>query len=158
MADRLSPDARSKNMAAIRSSATAPERHVINYLRILGYRVIPNLKRLPGCPDAVIPNSRIVILVHGCFWHQHGPCQDSRLPRSNRSYWLPKLAANKLRDSRNTRRLRRMGWHVFVIWDCQVTPQGLSRLARRIARVPNHQANQGSAPETAIRNRTGGSR
>jgi DNA mismatch endonuclease (patch repair protein) len=92
---------------------------------------------LPGKPDAVIPDLRLAVLVHGCFWHQHGICPDSRLPGSNRTYWLPKLAANKLRDRRIAQHLRRLGWHVFVIWDCQVTVQGLSRLADRITRLPH---------------------
>jgi len=124
-------------MAAIRSSSTSPERQVIKYLRVLGHRIQPNLNGLPGRPDAVIAARRTAVFVHGCFWHQHGICPDSRLPRSNTKYWLPKLRANKLRDLRNARRLRRTGWHVFVIWDCQVTPQGLSRLARRITRLPH---------------------
>ena len=139
MADKLSREARSKNMAAIRSSSTTPEKRVITFLRTLGYRVLPNLKRLPGKPDAVIPDLRLAVLVHGCFWHQHGPCSDSRLPRSNAAYWIPKLVRNKRRDARNTRRLRRLGWHVFVIWDCQVKQHGLARLACRIARLQRGQ-------------------
>jgi DNA mismatch endonuclease (patch repair protein) len=141
MADRLTREARSKNMAAIRSSSTTPERTVARYLAALGYRTQRNRKTLPGKPDIVLPDLRSVIFVHGCFWHQHGPCADSRLPRSNLAYWLPKLAANKRRDERNTRRLRRAGWHVFVIWDCQATQQQLPRLARRVARLPHRPTN-----------------
>ena len=135
MADKLSKQARSRNMAAIRSSATEPERQVIRHLRQAGLRVLSNHKELPGRPDAVIPSTRTVVFVHGCFWHQHGKCPDSRLPRSNVHYWTPKLAANKRRDSRRTRQLRRMGWHVFVIWDCQVTSRGLDQLVGRILRL-----------------------
>jgi len=121
-------------MAAIRSSATRPEKKVIQHLRHAGFRVVPNRKDLPGRPDAVIPSARAVVFVHGCFWHQHGKCPDSRLPQSNAEYWTPKLTGNKRRDARRKRQLRRMGWHVFVIWDCEVTPIGLARLERRIGR------------------------
>jgi DNA mismatch endonuclease (patch repair protein) len=139
MADRLTRNARSKNMAAIRSVSTTPEKAVARHLAALGYRVQRNRKSLPGKPDVVLPDLKLSIFVHGCFWHQHGPCSDSRLPQSNVTYWLPKLAANKRRDIRNTRRLRRLGWHVFVIWDCQVAPDGLSHLASRIARLQRRQ-------------------
>ena len=141
MADKLSKQARSRNMAAIRSTATRPERQVIRHLRHAGLRVLSNHKDLPGRPDAVIPSTCTVVFVHGCFWHQHGKCLDSRLPQSNVQYWKPKLASNKRRDSRRTRQLRRMGWHVFVIWDCQVTSQGLKRLVRRILRLKEGSAN-----------------
>ena len=133
MADKLSKEARSRNMAAIRSSATRPERQVIRYLRRAGLHVVANGKYLPGKPDAVIPSAHTVVFVHGCFWHQHGRCADSRLPQSNVQYWTPKLVANKRRDARRARQLRRMGWHVLVIWDCQVTPRRLARLAGNIA-------------------------
>ena len=134
MADKLSKEARSRNMAGIRSQATGPERRVIRHLRRAGLRVVPNQEDLPGRPDAVIPSAQSVVFVHGCFWHQHGKCADSRLPQSNAEYWIPKLAANTRRDRRRVRQLRRMGWHVFVIWDCQVTPRGLERLTGRILR------------------------
>ena len=135
MADKLSKQARSRNMAAIRSVATRPERQVIRHLRQAGLKVLVNHKHLPGRPDAVIPSTRTAVFVHGCFWHQHGRCSDSRLPQSKVHYWAPKLAANKRRDSRRIRQLRKMGWHVFVIWDCQVTSKGLKRLVGRILRL-----------------------
>lgn len=137
MADRLTKIARSKNMAGIKSDSTTPERIVARYLAVLGYHLQRNRKTLPGKPDIVLPELKLAIFVHGCFWHKHGPCSDSRLPQSNVSYWRPKLAANKRRDERNTRKLRRAGWHVYVIWGCQVRQQGLARLARRIARLPH---------------------
>jgi DNA mismatch endonuclease (patch repair protein) len=146
MADKLTKEARSRNMAAIRSCSTLPERQVIRHLRRAGFRVFSNQKDLPGRPDAVIPSARTIVFVHGCFWHQHGRCADSRLPQSNAHYWTPKLAANKRRDSRRMRQLRRMGWHVFVIWDCQVTTLGLKRLTSRIVR------SQGGVVKRSTRN------
>lgn len=81
-------------------------------------------------PDIVFPRLRKVIFVHGCFWHQHGRCIDGRLPKSRTSYWTPKLSWNRKRDQANRRKLRRLGWESFVIWDCQT--RNPVRLQRRL--------------------------
>jgi DNA mismatch endonuclease (patch repair protein) len=79
---------------------------------------------LPGRPDLVFSSSRKVIFVHGCFWHQHRGCIDGRTPKSNTTYWLPKLANNKKRDKKNRSRLATLGWKSLVIWDCQTGDGG----------------------------------
>ena len=62
-----------------------------------------------------------IIFVHGCFWHLHQKksCRDARQPKSNQSYWTPKLARNVARDKEHRATLRKLGWRVLVIWDCE---------------------------------------
>jgi len=127
--DALSPDRRSENMRRIRSVDTAPEMAVRKAAHRLGYRYRLHRKDLPGRPDLVFPSRKAAIFVHGCFWHQHSRCREGRVPGSNRQYWSPKLAANVARDSRNRRKLRRLGWRVLTVWECEVSD---SRLDARI--------------------------
>lgn len=59
--------------------------------------------------------------MHGCFWHLHPDpkCRDARLPKSNESYWGPKLKRNTERDEQHVAELRKQGWRVLVIWECE---------------------------------------
>ncbi|MGH7135925.1 MAG: hypothetical protein ACREHD_09310 [Pirellulales bacterium] len=86
---------------------------------------------MPGVPDLVFPRLRKIINVNGCFWHLHG-CPRCRVPTSRRVYWEKKLARNVARDHRNRRRLRRHGWHVMTIWECQLSAVAEQRLRARI--------------------------
>lgn len=106
-------------MSRIRAKNTKPEMVVRGALSRLGYRFRLHVRKLPGCPDIVLPRYATVIQVKGCFWHGHD-CLKGRLPRSNRSYWIPKLKLNKMRDRKNERKLRRMGWSVKTIWECRL--------------------------------------
>jgi DNA mismatch endonuclease (patch repair protein) len=118
MADVYTPEKRSRIMAAIRSSGTAPEEHLYSIVRgALGrrWRIDRNVRALPGQPDIVIPSLRLAIFLDGCFYHccpRHG-----RIPKSNRAYWAPKLARNVCRDRANSRALRRIGFGVWRIWE-----------------------------------------
>lgn len=98
-----------------------PELAVRRAVRSLGHQFSLNAKNLPGKPDIVLRDRTEVIFVHGCFWHQHPRkgCLDARLPKSNREYWLPKLERNAKRDRSVVRALRRVGWKVVVIWECE---------------------------------------
>jgi len=111
--------ARSANMAKIRSKDTKPEMLVRRALHRLGFRFRLHVKDLPGNPDLVLPKHRTIIEVKGCFWHGHN-CTDGRTPKSNKAYWLPKLARNKARDRSNARKLRRLGWSVHGLWECRI--------------------------------------
>ena len=134
MADKLSARQRSWNMSRIRSRDTNPELAVRRSLRRLGYRYRLHRNDLPGKPDIVLPKHRIVIFVHGCFWHQHAGCIDCSNPKTNIKYWSPKLLANLQRDRKNRRTLRRLGWTAIVIWECQTqrTEQLRDRLSRKL--------------------------
>lgn len=112
-------------MRRIKSAHTTPELTVRRLAWRLGYRYRLHKKDLPGKPDLVFPAKKAVIFVHGCFWHQHpkAACQDSRLPKSRQDYWLPKLARNQQRDKEHQKALKKLGWRVLVIWDCETRHQ-----------------------------------
>lgn len=84
----------------------------------LGYRYRLHVRSLPGTPDLVFPRPRKIIRVSGCFWHMHG-CGRCRIPASRRAYWIAKLKRNRDRDVRTRRKLRRLGWRVLTVWECQ---------------------------------------
>lgn len=118
--DVFSPEKRSQVMSRIRSKDTKPEKIIRSILHKLGFRFRINRKDLPGKPDIVLPKYRIVIFVHGCFWHQHEGCPRSKKPTSNAQYWNPKLKNNVLRDEKNILELEESGWRVFILWECQI--------------------------------------
>lgn len=122
---------RSRAMMAVKSTHTTPEMTVRRLAHALGYRYRLHVAELPGKPDLVFPRLRKIIDVRGCFWHLHG-CQRCRIPSSRRSYWQAKLARNAERDQKTLRQLRRIGWQVLVIWECQTHPKRLMALQKRI--------------------------
>lgn len=132
--DKLTAARRSANMSAIRSKNTKPELTVRKIVHSLGYRYRLHCSDLPGKPDLVFRRRRKVIFVHGCFWHLHPTkrCADARHPKSNLAYWEPKLLRNAQRDRQQVASLKRMGWKVMVIWDCEVG--NADRLIDRIVR------------------------
>jgi len=133
---------RSAMMSRIRSKDTKPEMLVRKALHRLGFRFRLHVRGLPGKPDIVLPKYGTVIQVKGCFWHGH-TCIDGRIPKSNRDYWVPKLAKNKERDLANGRKLRRLGWSVRSLWECRVcslSPEGMDRLLTNML-----QGHQGAA-------------
>jgi len=138
MADTKTPEARSANMANIRSTNTKPEELVRKYIFSKGFRYRKNDKRLPGKPDIVLPKYRTVIFVNGCFWHMHN-CTRARLPKSNLDYWEPKIKRNVERDKENYKTLKKMGWKVIVIWECELKKKSrderLSNLVDEISRL-----------------------
>ena len=119
MIDRVNQATRSRIMQAVRTKNTGPELAVRSLLHRMGYRFRLHRKDLPGTPDIVFPKCRVVVFVHGCFWHAHG-CSKGKLPNSRQEYWVPKLAANRLRDARHVRELEAEGWHVEIVWQCQL--------------------------------------
>jgi len=119
MADTHSKEVRSKNMSHIRSTNSKPEETVRKYLFSKGLRYRKNVRRLPGCPDIVLPKYRTVIFVNGCFWHKHDCCRFV-WPSSNEEYWHQKISRNIERDAENQKLLMEQGWRVLVIWECQL--------------------------------------
>ncbi len=122
---------RSANMRAIRSKDMLPELAVRRLVHKLGYRFRLHRRDLPGKPDLVFASRRKVIFVHGCFWHSHS-CKTAHVPKSNLSYWLPKLQRNQVRDSKNLKTLRGVGWQPLVIWECETRDEGAVR--KRLAK------------------------
>ena len=121
MTDIVSPEARSRIMAQVKSKGTKPEMMVRRMLHGLGYRYRLHRTDLPGRPDLTFPSRRKVVFVNGCFWHNHPNCVNVRLPASNRDYWLPKLERNRARDIRNLSLLEESGWAATTVWECQLT-------------------------------------
>lgn len=123
MVDVLSPSQRRYCMSQIRDKDTKPELFVRRILHAEGYRYRLHDKKLPGKPDLVFSSRRKVIFVHGCFWHRHN-CRYGRVtPKTRQEFWIAKLQGNRDRDLRNRRELRRLGWDVLVVWECQIKRQ-----------------------------------
>ncbi|MES2535492.1 MAG: DNA mismatch endonuclease Vsr [Pseudomonadota bacterium] len=120
MADTISPERRSRNMAAIRSRDTKPEIAVRKLLHALGFRFRLQRKDLPGRPDIVLPRYNAVVFVNGCFWHQHEGCKLASKPASRQEYWKIKLERNVERDKSSFDKLTELGWQVIVVWECDL--------------------------------------
>lgn len=130
--DSLSKAHRSWNMSRIRSRDTVPELAVRSVLHRLGYRFRLHRRDLPGCPDIILTRLRTVIFVHGCFWHRHQRCRYAYTPKTRRAFWQKKFADNVDRDHRVKAALRKLGWHIIVVWECQT--EDTSNLEVRLTR------------------------
>jgi DNA mismatch endonuclease (patch repair protein) len=130
--DTLSRKERSERMGRVRAKDTKPEMFVRRLIHGLGYRYRLHSAKLPGHPDLVFTGRKKVIFVHGCFWHRHGGCPNCRLPKSRLDFWEPKLARNRQRDISNQAKLRKMGWKLLVIWECELKDQ--TRLVKRVVK------------------------
>jgi DNA mismatch endonuclease Vsr len=126
------PDLRRKMMSAVRARDTRPELAVRSMLHAMGYRFRLHRRDLPGRPDVVLPGRRKVVLVHGCFWHQHPSptCRAAQMPRTRQEYWGPKLMGNIARDRRDLEALKVAGWGVLVVWECELV--GPADLVQRL--------------------------
>ena len=111
---------RSRNMSAIKSKNTKPEIAVRKVLHSMGYRFRLHSKNLPGSPDIVLPKSKTVIFVHGCFWHRHENCKYASTPKTRKEFWENKFKANINRDNLNQANLLLRGWKIIIIWECQL--------------------------------------
>ena len=107
-------------MSRIRGRDTKPELVVRRWLWHQGFRYRLYVKSLPGRPDIVMRKWRTVIFVNGCFWHGHD-CQSDRRPSTNARFWQEKIERNRERDARNVAALQAAGWHVLVVWECQLS-------------------------------------
>jgi DNA mismatch endonuclease (patch repair protein) len=125
-------------MRSIRSKNTTPELMARRLIHSMGYRYQLHARDLPGKPDIVFAKYKAVIFVHGCFWHLHSKCREGRIPSSNVSYWSPKLQRNVDRDIENQKTLRKTGWRILVLWECELRIQNCDRLEKRISRFLEH--------------------
>ena len=118
--DKISKEARSRNMSKITGKNTKPELIVRKKLYEMGYRYRLNVKDLPGKPDIVLRKLKKVIFVHGCFWHRHEHCKFSTIPKTNTAFWLRKFERTVERDKEVIDGLINLGWSSFVVWECQL--------------------------------------
>lgn len=116
----MTPEQRSRCMAAIKGKDTKPEMIVRKYLFSRGLRYRVNNRKLPGSPDIVLKKYKTVIFVDGCFWHAHRGCKYYRLPKSNVDFWRAKIARNIARDYVNNVDLELAGWKVIRVWECEI--------------------------------------
>ena len=147
--DKLSPEQRHKNMAAIRGKDTKPEMIVRRGLWKRGFRYRLNSSRLPGHPDLVLRKYRTCIFVNGCFWHGHNvtisnnqyPITDNseccKIPTTNREFWVAKIRRNQQRDIEEQRKLAEMGWHCITVWECELKPKHREQTLKSLAYTLN---------------------
>lgn len=114
-------------MASVGTRDTAPEKFVRSILHGLGLRFRIQRKDLPGTPDIVLSKHRLVVFVHGCFWHRHLGCARATIPRTNVEFWSSKFLRNIARDRENRLALKRMGWRVAIVWECELRTPGRLR-------------------------------
>ena len=150
--DKLSPQQRHANMAAIRSKDTKPEMIVRRGLWKRGFRYRLNHKRLPGHPDLVLRKYRTCIFVNGCFWHGHKLTESTvqvssfkiqgseccKIPATNREFWVNKILRNKERDREEQKQLAAMGWHCITVWECELKPKVREQTLESLAFTLNH--------------------
>jgi len=116
-------------MSRIRSKNTKPEIIVRRYLYSKGlrYRIHANL---PGKPDLVFRQRKIVVFVNGCFWHGHEGCKDFSIPKTRSDFWQEKIGKNISRDKKNYEILKNEGWRVLRIWECELGKDKMPNLER----------------------------
>lgn len=150
MTDVFDPAKRSAVMRRVKGRDTTPEMTVRRALTRLGARYRLHRKDLPGAPDVVMPGRRLVLFVHGCFWHGHDCPRGARTPKQNRDYWQAKVARNRARDANNRAALEALGWGVETLWECEL--KDAAALERRLAKL----LDQNPPPQGKVVRRIGG--
>ena len=143
----MTPEQRHRCMSRIKGRDTKPELVVRRWLWRQGFRYRLYVKSLPGHPDIVMRKWMTVILVNGCFWHGH-EC-NKRRPTTNAQFWREKIDRNRERDKRNQELLQAAGWHVIVVWECQLTPKRRHDTLRELDLAPDSDAESRIAAEPA---------
>ena len=133
MPDKMTPQQRHNCMSHIRAKNTKPEVLVRQYLHAAGFRFRIHVKKLPGCPDVVLPKYRTCIFVNGCFWHGHRGCRYATRPKSNAEFWQTKIQNNIRRDELSAQALDAMGWRVITVWECELKKDRREETLRALA-------------------------
>lgn len=123
MADIVDQKMRSRMMSGIRGKNTRPEVVIRQRLHARGIRFRLHRKDLPGSPDIVLPRYRAAVLVNGCFWHGH-QCRLFKWPRTRPDFWSEKIIGNIRRDERKQAELKKLGWRVCILWECEIKSAG----------------------------------
>ena len=110
---------RSRIMRAVRRKGTGAEILVRSVVKKFGIRCALNVSDLPGSPDLVNRRLKIAVFVNGCFWHRHQNCSRTTTPKTNRAFWIHKFESNIKRDRQRIAELKRAGYSVLVVWECQ---------------------------------------
>lgn len=123
-------EATRKSMLGNRSRDTRPELLIRRALHARGFRFRVDLRPEPSLrtrADIVFTRRRIAVYIDGCFWH--GCPLHATTPKSNESYWLPKLARNAERDAQSTASLEERGWLVLRFWEHESVDAVVARIA-----------------------------
>jgi DNA mismatch endonuclease, patch repair protein len=142
--DRLSPEKRKQNMAAIKGKDTGPEMIVRRLLHAMGYRFRLHRKDLIGKPDIYLPRYKTAVFVHGCFWHGHQGCKRATLPATRPEFWADKIGKNRARDQRVAEALTQAGVRVLTVWQCELKdlPALRARLDGELKNSADHAASR----------------
>lgn len=139
MADVHNKATRSYGVSQVKSKNTKPELLVRKYLHAQGFRYRLNDKKLPGKPDIVLPKYKTVILVHGCFWHGHKNCKYATIPKTRTEWWTNKISYNQQNDKKAISLLKKDGWKVITVYECQLKKlkrdKTLDKIADGISKV-----------------------
>jgi DNA mismatch endonuclease (patch repair protein) len=138
MTDVHSKEIRSYNMSNIKGKNTKPEMLVRKFLFSKGYRYRLHDLKLPGKPDLVLPRYKTVIFVHGCFWHGHESCKYFVAPKTRTEWWLDKIGRNQQRDKQAMKLLKKDGWKVIPIWECDLRPGKIASTFNNLLKSLNH--------------------
>jgi len=126
MADVHSKETRSYNMSRIKGKDTKPEMLVRRFLHAQGFRHRLHVKGLPSKPDIVLPKYKTIIFIHGCFWHGHKGCKYFVVPKTRTEWWLNKINGNIENDKKTIKALKKEGWRVVTLWECQLKPSTIT--------------------------------
>ena len=117
MADFLTKKQRSVLMSKVHGKWTGIEQKMHNYLksRKVKHRMHPKME---GNPDILLTETRTAVYLDGCFWHGCPRCYKE--PKSNKLYWAKKVDRNTRNDAACNRLLRRKGFKVIRLWECEL--------------------------------------
>ena len=133
MSDNMTREERRKQMALVKNKNTKPEVELKHLFWKLGYHYrYSNWSKLPGKPDLVFVKRKKVVFLHGCFWHRHPGCSNTRLPKSNVEFWEKKLSQNVFHDREVYKQLTQLGWEYLIIWECEMKKSNRTSLEKRI--------------------------
>ncbi len=107
-------------MSKIRGKDTKPEILIRKFLHAQGLRFRLHDNKLPGKPDIVLPKYSTIIQIHGCFWHGHEGCKYYVIPKTRTEWWTEKINKTKLKDSENEEKLKKMGWKILTVFECEL--------------------------------------
>lgn len=131
MADCFDVKTRSAVMRAVKSSGNAStELRLISLFKEKSIKGWRRNYKVAGSPDFVFPKKRVAVFADGCFWHGHD-CRNTK-PSANKRYWQNKIQRNMARDRRNNSILRRMGWNVVRLWECEINKNRYTKKLNRL--------------------------
>jgi DNA mismatch endonuclease, patch repair protein len=136
MPDVFTVEKRSEVMSRIRARGNRDtELRMISLFRQFGIAGWRRNARVFGKPHFVFPYEKIAVFVDGCFWHRHPGCRFAYTPKSRREFWSRKFESNVARDKSVMRALRKAGWRIARVWECELSRHEWPKIARRVERL-----------------------